>query len=76
MISFVIQNYHYETRVTYSNGNRRSRTVRVNTHYAKEYYRYYEYYDVSPDASAIAYIKNTRTARINFGKIVNYTPIS
>lgn len=75
-IAFVIQNYHYETRISHSNGKTRTRRVRVNTHYAKEYFRYYEYYDTSPDSSAISYIKQTRTARINFGKIFNYTPIS
>lgn len=54
--------------------NRRTTRERVNTHFAKEPYRYWEYYDMSPDASCIDYIKRTKIARLNFGKIFNYTP--
>jgi hypothetical protein len=72
-INFKIQNYHYEWVTRHRGGKRETRRERVDTHFACEPFRYCEYIDISPDASAIEFVKMTRLARLNFGKVMQYT---
>lgn len=63
-------------RVRHHNGRTEHHRERVNTHHAKEPFRYYEWLDQSPDASAIDFIKLTKLTRLTFGINVQYTPQS
>jgi hypothetical protein len=45
LVHFDIQNYHYETRVRHHNGRHEHHVERINTHHAKEPFRYYEWID-------------------------------
>lgn len=40
-----IQNYHYEMRLHHHNGRTEMRRERVNTHFAEERFRYFEWVD-------------------------------
>jgi len=72
IVLFKIQNYHYEYRRD-KNGSHRHR---VNTHRAEAPFRYMEWIDQSPDATAIDYIKLQKITRLDFKLICHYTPIS
>lgn len=48
----------------------------MNTHHARSYFRYLEWVDQSPDASAIDYIRSQKLTRLDFKLSMQYTPIS
>ena len=66
-----IQNWHTERRTSGSGKNRKTRTVRVNTHYHSENFHIPAYVDKSPPSSALHYIDIFFLTRINTEKIVN-----
>ena len=67
-INYFIENYHTEDNPNDSEG-----TIRVVTHAAREPFRFSEYLDKSPDASAVEYMRATKLCRINFGVCIDYT---
>ncbi len=73
-VKFDIQNYHFETRVERRNGNTHVKQVRVNTHHADKPFAFCEWMDISPEASAIDYVKAHRLTRMTFMKHFDYTP--
>jgi hypothetical protein len=64
-----IQNYHYEWR---RRGNK-NRYERVNTHRKEEPFRYSEYIDQSPEASALEYLKNYKLTRVHYNVDVEFS---
>lgn len=74
-IKFWIQNYHMEKReYTDRNGVRRTREVRVNTHFATEYFSWGDCVDRSPEPDSVEIIKRYRLTRVVNGLSVSYTP--
>ncbi len=74
-IKFWIQNYHYETRhYTDSKGNSHTRRVRVDTHFACEYFAWGDCVDKSPETDSVEVIKKYRLTRLVNGLKVTYTP--
>jgi hypothetical protein len=77
VVIFTIQNYHYETRVSRdSKGRTHTRRVRVNTHYARQNYLFFEWADFTPHSSAVSYIKDNLLTRMTMEKFFNYSPIA
>jgi hypothetical protein len=75
MVKFWIQNYHYETRhYTDSKGRSHTKRVRVNTHFACEFFKWGDCVDNSPEPSAVEIIKRFRLTRLNNGIKIKYTP--
>lgn len=74
VITFHVQNYHYKTKTTRRNGKTHHERVRVNTHSATEHFRYSEWIDTSPDASAVEYVKGQKLVRLDFSSSFNFTP--
>jgi TMEM151 family len=74
-IKYWIQNYHYETRTyTDSKGRTHTRQVRVNTHFATEYYAWGDCVDKSPEPNSVDVIKNYKLTRVENGLNIQYTP--
>lgn len=73
-LKFTIQNYHIETHYHHRNGRTERRQVRVNTHYAELPFRFMEWYDASPDVSAMEYIKLHKLTRVVFEKHYELAP--
>ena len=81
IVQYNMQNYHYEWRAhtVHRKGEPphvEMRRVRVNTHHARSYFRYLEWVDQSPDASAIDYIRSQKLTRLDLKLNFTYTPIS
>mmetsp|Transcript_14520 Transcript_14520/g.14131 ORF Transcript_14520/g.14131 Transcript_14520/m.14131 type:complete len:87 (+) Transcript_14520:884-1144(+) len=49
---------------------------RVNTHRASQNYRFVQWYDMSPDASAIDYIKSYKLTRVCFLRQFDFAPVA
>ena len=74
-IKFWIQNYHMEQRSsTDSKGNTHTYTVRVNTHFACEYFTWGDCVDKSPEPDSVEVIKQFRLTRVENGIKVMFTP--
>jgi hypothetical protein len=73
-VTYHVQNYHYETKTRKQNGKTHTERVRVNTHSAAQDYRYAEWIDISPDSSAVEYVKGQKLVRLDFSLKVDYTP--
>lgn len=74
MVKYWIQNYHYETRhYRDSKGRSHTKQVRVNTHFACEFYIWGDCVDKSPEPSAVDIIKRFRLTRLNNGVEVLFT---
>jgi hypothetical protein len=74
-IKFWIQNYHMEKRVrTGKNGVKHTEEVRVNTHFATEYFQWGDCVDRSPEPDSVEIIKKYRLTRVVNGLSVSYTP--
>lgn len=65
-IHFSVQNYHYETKVVRKSGKNHVRREKKITHVAGEDYRFFEWFDCSPDSSAINYIRGQKLVRLDF----------
>jgi len=70
---------HRTRQVSYKDnqGNTRYRTehyrVRVNTHYKKSRFNFYQWTDTSPDPSSIGYISELHLTRLKFYKVFSFT---
>jgi hypothetical protein len=79
IVTFHIQNYHYETR-TYTerdadgNTQTRTETVRVNTHAATEHFHFDRWQDRSPPASTLHFLSVLLLARLRTYKFISYSP--
>ena len=73
-VSFVMQNYHYEWRVTMRKGRMHTDYVRVNTMSAEAPFRFFEYIDASPDGASIGNLRASKLTRLVFEKDFHFQP--